>query len=182
MAPSGLCGKILSPKHLHTSSYIKDRLYTVSARSPSPAAVHRSPMLSPPPHHHAVVAAPVRLPSPVDRHTLPWRAAGLQEKIMSRRGMVMHDGATAGDSEADTATANSCDDPLGEVPCAPEQKKQTNRVPWRGVSHDHVASRNGTSPVARIVAPPLTSSASPHPSRRRRRRRRCTTLPKTRTF
>ena len=30
-------------------------------------------------------------------------------------------------SEADTATANSCDDPLGEVPCAPEQEKQTSR-------------------------------------------------------
>ena len=31
-----------------------------------------------------------------------------------------------GDSEADTATANSCDDPLGPIPCAPEQKKQTS--------------------------------------------------------
>ena len=29
-------------------------------------------------------------------------------------------------SEADTATANSCDDPLGPIPCAPEQKKQTS--------------------------------------------------------
>ena len=155
-----------------------------AAMPPPPAAA------LPPPHHRTVrrttvVAAPVRLPSPVRPRRTSWRLPSRGDIIESakapphgtrRSGALMSSSPPSSPHPSAAVARPSPVRPPSTVMAALSFRDTMDPDSWS------IAPWNGTSPVARIVAPPHTSSASPHPSRRRRRRRRCTTLPKTRTF
>ena len=137
------------------------------------------------PHHHAVrrIRRPsVARPSPSSPSTVMWRcrAAEILESATPhgtrRSGALMSSSPPSSPHPSAAVARPSPVRPPSTVMAALSFRDAMDPDSWS------IASWNGTSPVARIVAPPHTSSASPHPSRRRRRRRRCTTLPKTRTF